>query len=220
MKTFFDWDFAMQVMPELMRGLLVTVEATVLGMLLALLLGLVWSVCRRSSNRFLAGVCYWIVEFVRSTPLLIQLYFLFYVLPSVGVVLSPLLTGLIALGLHYSCYTSEVYRAGIDAVPKGQWDASTALGFSKGYVWRSIILPQAIPRVIPVLGNYFIAMFKDTPLLSAITVMEMLQQAKLIGAEQFRYLEPLTMVGIIFLILSLIASQMVIALEKRYVVRQ
>lgn len=206
-------------MPQLMAGLKVTIEATVLGMILALALGLFWTICRRSTNRWLAVICHWIVEFVRSTPLLIQLYFLFYVLPSVGVVLSPLITGLLALGLHYSCYTAEVYRSGIDAVPKGQWDASTSLGFSKLYVWRAIILPQAIPRVLPVLGNYFIAMFKDTPLLAAITVMEMLQQAKLIGAQEFRYLEPLTMVGVIFLILSLIASQMVIALEKRYVVR-
>jgi polar amino acid transport system permease protein len=218
-QPFFDWQYAWSVMPRLLTGLTVTIEATILGMLLALALGLFWTICRRSPNRFLAGVVHWIVEFVRSTPLLLQLYFFFYVLPAVGIVLSPLLTGLLALGLHYSSYTTEVYRAGIDAVPKGQWDASTALGFSKSYVWKSIILPQAIPRVLPVLGNYFIAMFKDTPLLSAITVMEIFQQARLVGAEQFRYLEPFTMVGIIFLILSLIASQMVIALEKRYVVR-
>jgi polar amino acid transport system permease protein len=112
-----------------------------------------------------------------------------------------------------------VYRAGIEAVPRGQWDASSALGFSRAHIWRAIILPQAIPRVLPVLGNYFIAMFKDTPLLAAITVAELLQNAKIIGAESFRYLEPLTLVGVIFLILSLIASRLVFLLEKRYVVR-
>lgn len=219
MKPFFDWEFARQILPELLPGLWVTIQATILGMTMALVLGLFWAVCRRQPNRLIAGSAHWIVEFVRSTPLLIQLYFLFYVLPSAGLVISPLLTGLLALGLHYSAYTSEVYRAGIDAVPQGQWDASTALGLPRLHVWRSVILPQAIPRVLPVLGNYFIAMFKDTPLLAAITVGELLQQAKIIGAGQFRYLEPLTIVGCFFLILSLIASRLVLMLEKRYVIR-
>ena len=219
MKPFFDWEFARQILPELLPGLWVTIQATVLGMALALVLGLFWAVCRRQPNRLIAGGAHWIVEFVRSTPLLIQLYFLFYVLPSAGIVISPLLTGLLALGLHYSAYTSEVYRSGIDAVPQGQWDASTALGLPRLHVWRAVILPQAIPRVLPVLGNYFIAMFKDTPLLAAITVGELLQQAKIIGADQFRYLEPLTIVGCFFLILSLIASRLVLMLEKRYVIR-
>jgi polar amino acid transport system permease protein len=218
-KPFFDWQFAWEVLPRLLPGLWVTLEATVLGMALALVLGLVWTLCRRADNFLLSRGAHWIVEFVRSTPLLIQLYFLFYVLPSAGVVISPLLTGLLALGVHYSSYTTEVYRAGIEAVPRGQWDASSALGFSRAHIWRAIILPQAIPRVLPVLGNYFIAMFKDTPLLAAITVAELLQNAKIIGAESFRYLEPLTLVGVIFLILSLIASRLVFLLEKRYVVR-
>lgn len=218
-KPFFDWQFAWHILPELLPSLLVTLEATVLGMALALSLGLLWTICRRSSYRALALAVNALVEFVRSTPLLIQLYFLFFVLPSAGLVLSPLITGILALGLHYSCYTTEIYRAGIDAVPRGQWDASTALGFSRARTWWSIILPQAIPRSVPVLGNYFIAMFKDTPLLAAITVAELLQQSKLIGAESFRYLEPLTIVGALFLILSLAASQIITLLEKRYVVR-
>lgn len=218
-QPFFDWQFAWEVLPELIPGLWVTLQATVLGMALALVLGLVWTLCRRAPNRLIASVAHWVVEFVRSTPLLIQLYFLFYVLPSAGVTVPALWTGLLALGLHYSAYTSEVYRAGIDAVPRGQWEASTALGLPRAHVWRAIILPQAIPRVLPVLGNYFIAMFKDTPLLAAITVSELLQQAKIIGADQFRYLEPLTVVGIFFLILSLLASRIVLMLEKRYVVR-
>lgn len=201
-----------------MPALWVTLQATLLGMAIALILGLVWAICRQSPYRWLAVTSHWIVEFVRSTPLLIQLYFLFYVLPSYNIVLSPFITGLLGLGLHYSSYTAEVYRAGIAAVPRGQWDAANALSLPATHTWRAIILPQAIPRVLPVLGNYFIAMFKDTPLLAAITVGELLQRAKLIGSEQFRYLEPLTIVGIIFLILSLIASRMVNLLEKRYVI--
>jgi polar amino acid transport system permease protein len=160
------------------------------------------------------------VEFVRSTPLLIQLYFLYYVLPEYGLTLSPLVIGILALGLHYSCYTAEVYRAGIEAVPRGQWEAARALSLSPQATWRRVILPQAVPPTLPVLGNYLIAMFKDTPLLAAITVMEMLQTAKLIGAESFRYLEPLTITGVVFLVVSLAASCLVRHLETRHAIRR
>jgi polar amino acid transport system permease protein len=124
-----------------------------------------------------------------------------------------------ALGLHYSAYTSEVYRAGIDSVPRGQWEAAIALNLSPYRTFRSIILPQAIPPILPALGNYLVAMFKDTPLLAAITVNELLQSAKLIGAERFRYLEPLTMVGLLFLVASLASAHFIRILEARVAAR-
>lgn len=210
----FDWRFAWEILPELLGALEVTLEATGLGMGLALVLGLVWAVARRSCRRLVAMPAAGLVEFVRSTPLLVQIYFLFYVAPSVGLAASPLVSGVFALGLHYSAYTAEVYRAGIEGVPKGQWEAAIALNLGRWHTWRAIILPQAIPPVIPALGNYLVAMFKDTPLLAAITVLELLQTAKLIGAETFRYLEPLTLVGVIFLVLSLLASRLVRRLER------
>src|SRR5205807_1297535 len=132
-----------------------------------------------------------VVEFIRNTPLLVQLFFFFYVLPTVGVTFSPLTTGVIGLGLHYSTYTAEVYRAGIDGVPVGQWEAATALSLPRRRTWTAVILPQAIRRVVPALGNYVIAMFKDTPMLAAITVLDMLKQAQEVGAESFRYTEPI-----------------------------
>jgi polar amino acid transport system permease protein len=188
----------------------------VLGMSLALLLGLVWAVLRRSHRRLISIPTFWMVEFVRSTPLLVQLYLLFFVLPDAGIRLSPLITGILALGLHYSTYTSEVYRAGIEGVPRGQWEASLALNLPLWHMWRAVIFPQAIPPVIPALGNYLVAMFKDTPMLAAITVMELLQTAKLIGAETFRYLEPLTLVGLLFLAISLLSSRLIRHLEVRF----
>jgi polar amino acid transport system permease protein len=121
----------------------------------------------------------------------------------------------IALGLHYSTYTSEVYRAGIEGIPRGQWDAAAALNFNRWQTFRHIIVPQAIPPVVPALGNYIVSMFKDTPLLSAITVLEVLQQAKLIGAQTFRYIEPLTLVGALFLVLSLISAAGIRVVEHR-----
>jgi polar amino acid transport system permease protein len=212
----FDWKFAADILPALLRAFVVTVETTLLGMILAIVFGLVWSVMRRVSNRAVSwSVASWI-EFVRTTPLLVQIYFLFYVLPDFGLTLSPLFTGTLALGLHYSAYTAEVYRAGIDNVSKGQWEAAMALNFTPFDTFRLIILPQAIPPMIPALGNYLVAMFKETPILAAITVSELLQTSKLIGAETFRYLEPLTLVGALFLAASLISARCVDKLESRF----
>jgi len=209
-----SWDVAADVLPLLLRGLWVTVQAVFWGMLLALALGLVWSVLRRSRRRVLAAPASAAVEFVRSTPLLVQLYFLYYfVLPGCGVPPSAFLTGVLALGMHFSCYTAEVYRAGIDAVPRGQWEAAAALNLTRLQTYRHVVLPQAIPPVIPALGNYLIAMFKETPLLSAITVVEILQRALNYGSEHFRYLEPLTMVGLLYLLVSLSAAALVRRLE-------
>jgi polar amino acid transport system permease protein len=213
-----DWGFAWHILPQLVRALGVTVAATLAGMALALPLGLFWTLLRRG-RPWLARPAAFAVDFVRSTPLLIQIYLLYYALPRLGPTLSPMVTGVLALGLHYSCYTSEVYRAGIEGVPRGQWEAARALGFSGWRTWRRIVLPQALPPIVPALGNYLIAMFKDSPMLAAITVMELLQTAKVIGAESFRYLEPLTLVGVLFLAVSLVSSRAIRLVERRLVVR-
>jgi polar amino acid transport system permease protein len=214
---FFDWRYAWEILPHLLEGFAVTLQATAAGTAIALVLGLLWAILRRSPVRLLAWPAAALVEFVRSTPLLVQLFFLFYIVPGLlpGVSLSPFVTGAIGLGLHYSAYMAEVYRAGIDSVPRPQWEAAAALNFGRLHTWRAIILPQAIPPILPTLGNYVIGMFKDTPLLSAITVVELLQTAKIIGSRSFRYLEPLTVVGILLLVVSLAASQLVRRLEVR-----
>ncbi len=214
MKTW-DWSYTGHVMPDLLHGLLVTVEATVLGSLVAFTLGLVWALAFRSPTRWVRWPVQTVVEFVRNTPLLVQLFFLFYVLPTIGLTFSPLTTGVIGLGLHYSTYTAEVYRAGIDGVPTGQWEAATALSLPRRRTWTAVILPQAIRRVVPALGNYVIAMFKDTPMLAAITVLDMLKQAEEAGAESFRYTEPITVVGLLFVVIAYPTSLLMRALERR-----
>ena len=202
----FDWTYAREVLPTLMDGLAITVQATLLGMALAVTLGLVLALMRRAPLRPLAWGAALVIEFVRSTPLLMQLFFLFYVLPVTGVQFSPLTTGVLGLGVHYAAYCAEVYRAGLESVPRGQSDAALALNLGRWRTLRDVILPQAIPPIVPALGNYFVAMFKDTPLLSAITVVELLQASKIAGSATFRYTEPLTLVGLIFLALSLAAA--------------
>ena len=213
MKPIFDWSFALEILPTLGSALVITIQATVLGMLVAVTLGLALALLRRSRLALLSLPTAFVIEFVRSTPLLVQMYFLFYVLPLTGVQMSPLATGIVALGLHYATYCAEVYRAGIEAVPRGQLEAARALNMSPWRTAVGVVLPQAIPPVVPALGNYLVAMFKDTPLLSAITVVELLQQSKMIGSTTFRYTEPLTLVGVLFLALSLIAAWGVRGLE-------
>nr|WP_315846665.1 ectoine/hydroxyectoine ABC transporter permease subunit EhuD [uncultured Achromobacter sp.] len=215
MTPVFDWSFALEILPTLGSALIITIQATVLGMLVAVTLGLVLAMLRRSRLRIVSLPTAFVIEFVRSTPLLVQMYFLFYVLPLTGAQMSPLTTGIVALGLHYAAYCAEVYRAGIEAVPRGQWEAATALNMSRWRTAVGVVLPQAIPPVVPALGNYLVAMFKDTPLLSAITVVELLQQSKMIGSATFRYTEPLTLVGLLFLALSLVAAWGVRGLEAR-----
>lgn len=211
-----DWEFVWEIMPALLEGLVITVEATILGFSLAAILGLLLALARRSESAWLSQLAGAVVEFIRSTPLLVQLFFLFYVLPRYGIRMRPLLVGTIALGLHYGTYTSEVYRAGIEAIERGQWEAARALNFSSAHTWIRVILPQAIPPMVPALGNYFIGMFKETPQLSAITVVELLLTARIIGTRTFRFLEPITMVGVLFFLLSYPSALLLQRLEARY----
>lgn len=210
----FDPTFAVEITPQLAGALVMTLKATAAGMALALSLGLILAISRRAKSRAISVPVAAFIEFMRSTPLLVQLYFLYYALPSIGFQISAFATGAIALGVHYAAYCSEVYRSGIDGVPRGQWEAAAALNLSGFQTYWRIVIPQAIPPVIPALGNYLVAMFKDTPLLSAITVLELLQTAKIIGAETFRYTEPLTIVGLLFLLISLMSAAGIRALER------
>lgn len=212
-----DWGYAVASLPALLRGLLVTLEITALASVVALLLGLVIAVLRQLRVPVLDQLLRAFVEFVRSTPLLVQVFFLFFVLPKFGVTLSALVVGVIGLGVHYATYASEVYRAGIEAVPRGQWEAATALSLSRARTWTGVILPQAIPRVVPALGNYVISMFKEVPLLLAIGVVEVVNEAKELGSVTFRFTEVYTMAGLLFLILSYPASRLVRRLERRVV---
>ncbi|GAA3176493.1 MULTISPECIES: ectoine/hydroxyectoine ABC transporter permease subunit EhuD [Streptomyces] len=212
-----SWGYVGDILPDLLKGLGVTVEATLLGSLVSFALGLVWALALRSPSRWVTWPVGAVVEFVRNTPLLVQLFFLFFVLPSWGLTFSPLVTGVIGLGLHYSTYTAEVYRAGIDGVPAGQWEAAVALNLPRRRTWTAVILPQALRRVVPALGNYVIAMFKDTPMLAAITVGDMLFQANTIGATTFDYMEPITVVGVLFIVISYPTSLLLRALERRLV---
>jgi polar amino acid transport system permease protein len=216
----YTWDtstpltFALSILPILGIGLLVTLKAAAVGYAIALVLGLVLALLCRSKSRLISWTVTGFTEFVRDTPLLVQLFFLYYVLPEFGIVLPAFMTGALALGLQYSAYTSEVYRGGIGAIPRGQWEAATALNLTRLQVYRDIVVPQMTPRIVPALGNYLISMLKETPVLSVVTVLDMLGLANMIGERTFEYLVPLSMVGLIFLPMTLICSALVYMIER------
>lgn len=211
------WDnkFALSILPELLKGLWITVQITLGGIAIAMVIGLVVAVLRFSKLPLLSQMLGFYVQFIRGTPLLVQAYCAFFILPMYGVTFSALATGIVVIGINYSAYTAEVYRSGIEDVPRGQWEAATALNLPMSATWARIILPQGVRTVIPVLGNYLIQMFKDSAVLSAITVFELLAHAQAIGSSNFRYLEPITIAGLLFLLVSYPASQIVRRLERR-----
>lgn len=197
------WDFTIEILPRLIMAAGNTFLAAGGGYLVALVLGLVFALAQRTPFRALTFVTREVVEFIRSTPLLLQIFFIYYVGPQFGLRLSPWTAGLIAIGLHYAAYLSEVYRGGIEGVPKGQWEAARAINLSTLQTYRRIIIPQALPPALAGMGNYLVGIFKDTPMLSVIGVGELMHAANSIGAANYRYLEPYTIVGLIFLAISL-----------------
>lgn len=197
------WDFTWAILPRLGWATLNTLLASGIGYGIAMVLGLILALALRTGWKPLTVPLREVIEFIRSTPLVLQIFFVFYVGPQFGVRLSPWVSGMIAIGLHYSCYLSEVYRAGIESVPQGQWEAARALNLSTRDTYVRIVIPQALPPSIAGMGNYLVGIFKDTPMLSVIGVAELMQTANAIGSETYRFLEPYTLVGLIFLMLSL-----------------
>jgi len=200
------WDFAIEILPQMLLATLNTILAAGIGYAIAAIVGLLFLLGQRTPIKIVNMINREIVEFIRSTPLLIQLFFVYFVLPQFGITLSAWVCGMITIGLHFGTYLSEVYRGTLEGVPKTQWEACRALNFTTIYTYRRIVLPQAFPIAIPGMGNYLVGIFKDTPLLSTIGVAELFHAATAVGGYHYRYLEPYTIVGIIFLILSVPAA--------------
>jgi polar amino acid transport system permease protein len=208
------WDFTFDILPRLMWATLNTLLAAGIGYAIAVVLGLILALAQRTGIRPVTLVVREFVEFIRSTPLVLQIFFVFYVGPQVGVTLSPWVAGMLAIGLHYAAYLSEVYRGGIEAVPKGQWEAALALNLSPRQTYTRIVIPQALPPSVAGMGNYLVGIFKDTPMLSVIGVAELMHAANAIGGQSYRYLEPYTLVGLILLAISLPAAGLVRVFER------
>src|SRR5882757_8099736 len=183
----FNLDIAVANLGPLLAGLLMTVELTLVVIVLSLVFALFVALGGMSQLAPLRWLVKGYIEAMRGTPLLLQLVYVYYVLPEIGIRLDSFSAGVIALSLNYSAYISEVYRGGILAIGHGQHDAAAALGMTRGLAMRRIILPQAIRIVIPSLGNYFISLFKDTALCSVVGVQELLFKGQIVSARSFQY---------------------------------
>lgn len=212
------WDMFFDALPFVAKGLWITIGLTIACYSFALIFGFVWTFLRRVPFKPFNWVVTWVMEFIRSTPPLIQLFFLYFAwpeLPVIGISLSPFACAVLGLGIHFSTYIGEVYRSGIESIDQGQWEASKALNFSTTQKWTKIILPQAIPPTIPMLGNYFIIMFKEIPLASTIGVIGILHLARDYGSVHYRYLESITVVALLFLLLSYPSAILIKKLEEK-----
>ncbi|WP_422039104.1 ectoine/hydroxyectoine ABC transporter permease subunit EhuD [Roseibium sp.] len=208
------WDFAWEILPRLIVATGNTLMAAGAGYTIAVILGLILALAQRTPVRTVTWIVREAVEFIRSTPLVLQIFFVFYVGPQFGIRLDPWTAGMIAIGLHYSAYLSEVYRGGLEAVPKGQWEACMSLSMSMRQTYVRVIIPQALPPSVAGMGNYLVGIFKDTPMLSVIGVAELMHTANAIGSENYRFLEPFTLVGIIFLAISLPSAGLIRLFEN------
>ncbi|MBO1751054.1 ABC transporter permease subunit [Actinotalea sp. BY-33] len=207
-----DWEAAGEAFPVLLRSFVeITLLLTVVGTIIAAVLGLIWALALRELPTPIAKVLAWVLDVIRMTPLPLQAFFLYYVF----VQLDVMTIAYIVLGVHYSTYMAESYRAGIESIRKGQWEAATALSLPKGRTWRAVIIPQALRATLPSLGNWSIAMFKDTPFLIVIGVAEMVTQARRFGANEFTYVEAFTIAGLIFLAASYPTAVLMRRMEKK-----
>jgi polar amino acid transport system permease protein len=201
--------------PYILEGTWTTLVICVSSIILATSLALLGALGRLSRRALPYSVASLYVSLVRGTPLLVQLYFVYYGLPELGIVLPGLYAGILTLGFNYGAYMTEIFRAGIEAVPRGQREAAEALGMRESQIMRRIVLPQAIRIVIPAIGNEFIAMIKDSALVSTIAVTELLFRARRVGTREFQTLQAMLLAALVYWILTIIFSYFQERLERR-----
>ena len=199
----------------LSMGLLMTIVLTFLCGITSLTAGIFVALAKMSKIRILrfAVTCY--VTIIRSTPLLVQLIFIYFALPFVGIRFGPFMAAYIGLSLNVTAYLSEVYRGGIEAVPKGQHDAAAAIGMTKSTAMARVIFPQAFRTLIPSLGNYVVSLFKDTSLASAVTIQELMFKGQIAAGATYDYMTIYIMVFVMYFMVGFPAIQLVTYLEKR-----
>jgi His/Glu/Gln/Arg/opine family amino acid ABC transporter permease subunit len=202
-------------LPYLLSGALVTIELSVVSMLFSVILGLLVALGRLSGIRILDWILLAYVEIWRDVPLIVQLLVIYFTLPEIGIRLPAFLAGIIGLTLNLGAYLSEVFRAAITAIDKGQRDAAVSIGMSRWLIYRRVILPQAFLIAVPTIGGYFISLLKDCSLVSFIAVNELLRHGTIIISQTFRTMEVYFMVAIIYFVMSFVAARAVRRLEWR-----
>jgi polar amino acid transport system permease protein len=207
---------AVEFLPILFQGVVLTIAVTVGSLILSTVLGLVWALMRVSGIRVLDVTAKLLVNFIRGVPIIVQLFYIYFVLPDLGITLTALQAAIVGLGIAYSAYQSENFRAGIEAVDRGQVEAAQSIGMGWWMVMRRVILPQAVRIVLPPYGNIMIMMLKDSSQASTITVAELAMQGKLIASATFKNTSVFTLVALMYLCMSLPLMYLVSRLEKHF----
>ena len=211
-----DWDFVITSGPVIVvQGVWVTVVLSVTSIVFATILALLGALGRISTNPVLNSIASFYVSLIRGTPLLVQIFVIYFALPQLGIVLPAIACGIIALSLNYGAYMSEIFRAGIQAVSRGQREAAQALGMPERLVFRRIVLPQAFRIVTPAIGNEFIAMLKDSALVSTISVHETLFWSQRLGRSALEPMTALLIAALIYWVLTMIFTVFQARLERR-----
>ena len=202
--------------PDLLRGAAVTVEITACALILGCVMGLLVGVGRLNpKNRLVYGICTAYVAVIRGTPLLVQLFILFFGLPQFGILLPAFVCGVIGLGIYSGAYVSEVVRGAIQSIDKGQMEAARSIGMSSGLAMRTVVLPQAVVRMIPPLGNEFIALIKNSALVSLLTIHDLMHEGQKIISVSYRSLEVYLAIAVVYFILTGVTSLMLRRMELR-----
>lgn len=212
-----DFGVIVKVLPLLLEGAAVTVEITALSVGLGFLIGMLVGVARLAKTRLLKWLAMIYIDFIRGTPLLVQIFLIYFALPMItGTRIDPFVAAITACSINSGAYIAEIFRAGIQSIDKGQVEAGRSLGLSWYQTMRYVVMPQAFKRVIPPLGNEFIAMLKDSSLVSVIGFEELTRCGQLIIAKTYNSFEIWMAVAMLYLIMTLTISRLVAFLERRY----
>jgi polar amino acid transport system permease protein len=206
---------ATEFLPILLQGVGLTIVVTIGSLILSTILGLVWAVMRVSGLRVLSGLSAGLINLIRGIPIIVLLFYLYFVMPDFGIALSALQAAILGLGIAYSAYQAENFRAGIEAVDKGQIEAAQAIGMGFWLTMRRVILPQAVRIVLPPYGNIMIMLLKDSSQASTITVAELALQGKLIASSTFKNTSVFTLVALMYLTMSIPLILLVRHFEKK-----
>lgn len=204
----------LEILKFLPDGILVTFQVTIAAILLSLLIGLFTGLGRIAKNQFVNGIASLYVEVIRGIPLLVQLFYIYYALGRF-VNLPAIASAVIAMAICYGAYMGEIVRAGIDSIPKGQMEAARSLGMTYSQSMRFVILPQAFKTILPPIGNEFVALLKDSSLVSILAVADLLRRGREFASESFTYFETYTMVALVYLIITLFLSKLISIMEER-----
>jgi polar amino acid transport system permease protein len=204
-----------EFLPILLQGVALTIGVTVGSLILSTVLGLIWALMRVSGIRVLAGLSGGLINVIRGIPIIVLLFYLYFVMPDLGISLTALQAAILGLGIAYSAYQAENFRAGIEAIDKGQIEAAQAIGMGWWMSMRRVVLPQAVRIVLPPYGNIMIMMLKDSSQASTITVAELALQGKLIASSTFKNTNVFTLVALMYLTMSIPLILLVRHFEKK-----